>query len=144
MENSAKCTKYLITRVSHISPLWYIGIIKLPLATKSTGSNCWQFGIITFHSLLNVRKSGSFWKACAFQLELCHYLGSRERWEKVTSWKIGVNFSVRFFGTLSADARKKVRATANNPSLCKVVAFCDVDIKKIGTTYLQPYTNLKV
>jgi len=25
-----------------------------------------------------------------------------------------------------------------------LIAFCDVDVKKIGTTYLQAYTNLKV
>src|SRR5690242_7918957 len=41
-------------------------------------------------------------------------------------------YILRFFGLLSMENRKKL------------IAFCDVDVKKIGTTYHQAYTNLRV
>jgi len=53
------------------------------------------------------------------------------RWTYFTIWGAGRD-GRKFFAKLS---------TANKR---KVIAFCDVDIKKIGTIYHQAYTNLKV
>jgi hypothetical protein len=71
-----------------------------------------------------------------------HHLGSWKRWQKVNEErkKVGfkswltkkTNITNRFFGELSLENKKKV------------VALCDVDVKKIGTIYHQAYTNLRV
>jgi len=53
------------------------------------------------------------------------------KWSSFSIWGAGRD-GRKFLGSLSENNRNKVRA------------FCDVDKNKIGTTFVQPYTNFKV
>lgn len=54
-----------------------------------------------------------------------------KNWETFSIWGAGRD-GRKLFGALSLENKKKL------------VAFCDVDVKKIGKDYHQAYTNLKV